>query len=109
MGSHGVKNATGVLLGANPTFRVAYSKKFQPYRFLRSTVLRVGLPKSIGSLIFPNPLKSSLISQVFWLDNERKRRYSFVSQFLTKRWFCDGDTNQTQQPPPNLRPQDPQG
>ena len=30
------------------------------------------------------------------LDNETKMAYSFVSKFLTKRWFCDGDTNQTQ-------------
>jgi hypothetical protein len=31
------------------------------------------------------------------LANERKRLYSFVRKFLTKRWFCDGDANQTEQ------------
>ena len=33
-GSHGVKNATDVLLRANPTFRADYGEKFQPYRFI---------------------------------------------------------------------------
>jgi hypothetical protein len=29
------------------------------------------------------------------LANEMKRLYSFVRKFLTKRWFCDVDINQT--------------
>jgi len=38
-----------------------------------------------------------------------KRLYSFVKEFLTKRWFCDANANQTQQPPRDLHPQDLQG
>src|SRR5271163_483573 len=40
------------------------------------------------------------------LANETERLYSFVREFLTKRWFCDANANQTQQPPRNLRPRD---
>jgi len=43
------------------------------------------------------------------LANETKRLYSFVKEFLTKRWLCDGDTNQTEQPPRDLCRQDFQG
>jgi len=43
-------------------------------------------------LVYPPAQKAPL----FWLANERKRLYSFVSKFPTKRWFCNGDTNETQ-------------
>ena len=43
------------------------------------------------------------------LANETKRLHSFVRKFLTKRWFCNGDANQTEQPPRDLCPQDLQG
>jgi hypothetical protein len=37
------------------------------------------------------------LQSLFQLDNERKTLYRFVRKLLTKRWFCDGDTNQTEQ------------
>ena len=52
---------------------------------------------------------SLILPALLPLANETKRLYSFVRKPLTKRWFCDDDANQTEQPPRDLCPQDLQG
>ena len=55
---------------------------------------------ALGSIVSEAPGAKYLL-----LVNETKRRYSFVRKSLTKRWFCDGYANQTEQPSWQLRPQ----
>jgi hypothetical protein len=45
---------------------------------------------------YQDPECPHLSNKYLSLANEMKRLYSFVRGFLTKRWFCDANANQTQ-------------
>jgi hypothetical protein len=53
-------------------------------------------PLCPNSVIRHGQAMTTVWTMLLSLANETKRLYSFVRKFLTKRWLCNGDTNETQ-------------